>query len=368
MKKFVIIIWGFLLIGVSLSAGVANKDRPSRGKWDFEKEEIFRITEAGSEVIANIGHMATDESENLYLLDRKRVKVYRFDRDGTFISAFGKKGEGPGEIRNPRGMDLREEDLIIFDSGKVHYYTTSGKFIQSFIIPREIRPRLMLDRFTLLSLPYINWRDPRGIGQILLYDLKTRQQRVLMEFATYKKGVVRKSTSEGSHSFSLSHYALTPLMILTVHEEKIYYGMNNSYQITVADLNMKELLRFGIDRKKTTVPAAFKDEVVEGVDFPDSIKKEIKRGFPSHFTYFSRIIIDKNDRIYTVLTDPLQENRVKLDIFSPDGQYIYSAEIEVDEDSSIQRSYLNGDKLYLGLEDGEGDLVIVKYKLLFPPL
>jgi len=225
----------------------------------------------------------------------------------------------------------------------------------------------MEDQFTVLSVPYINWRDPKGIGRVILYNLKNRQKRVLLEFATFKNGMVRKSTSTGSHSFSMSHSALTPLLVLTLNQGKIYHGMSNQYKISVSDLKMTKSLSFGIKRKKILVPEKYKDTVLMGIDFPDRIKKEIKKGFPDHFTDFYRIIIDKNGLIYTVVTAPLQENIIKLDIFSPAGKYIYAAEIKLHEDISIQRSYFNGNKLYLGIEDDEGDLMIAKFRIILPP-
>ena len=110
--------------------------------------------------------------------------------------------------------------------------------------------------------PFHSWLNPLRVP--LVPDLVPQIKRTLMEFATFKKGMVRKTTSTGRHSFSMSNSALTPLLVLTYHQNKFYHGMSNLYRITVSDDNMKKELTFGLIRKKKPVPAGFKDKVLEG--------------------------------------------------------------------------------------------------------
>jgi hypothetical protein len=366
MKKAVYLFF-LVLITLYLFPEVINKDKPLKGQWDFGLSELHRISGAGSQLFANIGSIVTDNGESVYVMDRKLVKIHIFNREGKYRSSFGQKGEGPGEIRRPRGMALKNGNIIVFDTGRIHYFTSKGTYKKSYPISRDIRPRFMKDTYTLVSVPRINWQDPKGMGRVILYNLQNQQKRTLMEFATFKKGMVRKTSSSGSYSFSMSHSALTPLLILALHQGKFYYGMSNRYRITIADENMKEKLTFSLNRKKQPVPAGFKDKVLEGIDFPDNIKKMIKKGFPDHLTFFYRIFVDKNGMIYTLVPTPLQENRLQLDVFSPTGRYLYKAAMAVAEDRSIEQIYWKGDTLYLGLETAEGDLFVSKYRLRLPP-
>jgi hypothetical protein len=158
-------------------------------------------------------------------------------------------------------------------------------------------------------------------------------------------------------------------MVLGYHHNKVYYGFNNVYKVTVRDIeSLEEEFVFSLEREKTKVSAGFKDEILKHIDFPGNIKMEIKKGFPDFYTYFEGIICDHNQNIYVFLTstDPDQLNKKKLDIFSPGGQYIYSAEIAAEEDAEIRGSTLKGNKLYLALETEEGELKLVKYKIHLP--
>ena len=64
--------------------------------------------------------------------------------------------------------------------------------------------------------------------------------------------------------------------------------------------------------------------------------------------------------------DPIEENSRKIDIFSAGGRYIYSAEIKVEKDLAIRGPHFRKGKLYMGIENEDGDLKLVKYKIDIP--
>lgn len=351
---------------------VNNQDKPLKGKWNFHMEKQWEITEPGGEIFANISRILSDDEGTIFVMDRKNFKIFIFDKNGKYVSSFGRKGEGPGEIRELERFFLVNRQLAVPDdsANKVHFFSKKGKFLKSLIIPDDLSPRIMMDENRLISVPYINWRDPKGKAKGFIYHIKEKSKKVLFEFSTYKKGMVRKTSGSSSTSYSFSSSSITPIMVVGYYHNKLYYGFNNVYKITVKDIKrLEEELVFTLERKKSKVPAGFKDNLLKGIDWPENVKMEIKKGFPDYYTYFEGIICDRNKNIYLFLTstDPDQPNKQKLDIFSPGGQYIYSTEITVEEDVEIRRSMLKGDKLYLGLETGEGDIKLVKYKIRLPP-
>jgi len=366
MKKgsvFIILIYLFAFFLVS---DVKNEDRPLRGEWDFKMEKILETENAGNDVFANISKIFSDGKENLYVMDIKNFKIYIFNKDGKFITSFGKKGEGPGEIKWLINFFLVNNYLIIRDNGKLHFFSKKGRFIKSIIISREIRPRQFVDENTLISVPWMNWRDPKSKSKAFLYYIKDKSKKLLFEFSTFKEGVIRKKTKKGNFVFSFADSTLTPMMVLNYNNSKVYYGMNSSYKINITDLNMRKLLSFSLERKKRVVPKQYKDKAIKNMRFPENIKEEVKKRFPDHFTYFERIYIDENGMIYVFATDAEKENRKKIDIFSSKGKYIYSSEIKIDKDSSIKLSHIKKNKLYLAVEDEDGEIKIIKYKIVLP--
>jgi hypothetical protein len=181
--------------------------------------------------------------------------------------------------------------------------------------------------------------------------------------------MVHKTSGTGSSSYSFSSSAITPIMVLGYDHDLLYYGFNNIYKITIKDIKtLEEKLVFTLGREKSKVTAGFKDDLLKHIDWPENIKVEIKKGFPDYFTYFERIICDPNNNIYVFVTptDPDQRKKTRLDIFSPRGKYLYSAEIVAAEGLEIRRSYWKKDKLYLVLETEDGDIKLEKYKIRLP--
>lgn len=364
-KKIIACAAAVLLFSLHVYSQVLNKDMPAKGEWDFQMSKIWEIEETGGNIFANIGTILSDDNETVYVSDRKSFKVYIIDKNGTFISAFGKRGEGPGELKQMERFFLVDGQLAFPDrnAGRVLYFSTKGEFVNSVLMPTNLSPRAMIDKNNLFSVPYINWRDPKGKAQGFIYNLEDKSKKVIFEFSTYQKGVVRKTSGKSRSSYSYSNSDITPVMVTACDRNKIYYGMSNVYSITVKDLKEDSTLVFSLERKKKRVPPGFKDEVLQGIDFPGNIKDEIKKGFPDFLTYFNTIFSDSEQNIYVVVTDPVHQNERKLDIFSPAGVYMYRSEISVEEGMEIAGSHINKDKLYLALETEDGDIKLAKYTI-----
>ena len=68
-------------------------------------------------------------------------RIARFDRDGKYLSSFGKRGTGPGEFMQPHGLALDSQGrLFVADRGnnRVQVMSTDGKFIADW--PQFSRP------------------------------------------------------------------------------------------------------------------------------------------------------------------------------------------------------------------------------------
>jgi hypothetical protein len=75
--------------------------------------------------------------------DMERARMLLFDRQGKFLRAIGSKGEGPGEMIEPREavMDPAEEFIFVHDvsKGKLLKYSVNGQFINETGV-RELTP------------------------------------------------------------------------------------------------------------------------------------------------------------------------------------------------------------------------------------
>ncbi len=99
----------------------------------MEKVSEIHIKENEENYIGTIHRMRVDENR-IYLMDKSRKQVLIFSKEGEFIRALGRSGEGPGEFRYLYTMDVKDNLVVCFDQGNLRMtlFDTSGVFIRSF--------------------------------------------------------------------------------------------------------------------------------------------------------------------------------------------------------------------------------------------
>jgi hypothetical protein len=348
---------------------VNNPDRPARGEWDFKLQKVWAIESAGESVFAEIRQLGVADSGRVYVHDRKNKKYYIFSPGGEFLKAFGKKGEGPGEIKwiEQARFFLVDDQVLIGDSNSIHYFSADGDFIRSVRNSYfQRRPGLFISKSEFLSAPLL-MVDTRGKdAAIKLYNLESGKEKVITGFNAFKGGVARS----GGMVIALVARGLTPMMILGFSDGRLYYGMNDSYRIAVTGLEGKEITTFGIQRQARTISDDKKREFFSRRDSrtPKNMLDKIVKSMPNRLTFFDSIEVH-NRLIYVVvsqLSSEEQDNR-KIDIFSPEGKYLYRGVVKVEEGFSITAGpVIKNQHIYLALEDEEGMVRLVKYKVVLP--
>ncbi len=94
----------------------------------------------------------------MYVLDAEARTIHVFSSAGQHLRSFGRRGEGPGELRNPIGMDWGPDGTLwVIDSGNSRYtvFDRSGNLVATH--PRNV---------TVSAIP---WNG--GIAGHTLYDV-----------------------------------------------------------------------------------------------------------------------------------------------------------------------------------------------------
>jgi DNA-binding beta-propeller fold protein YncE len=78
--------------------------------------------------------IALDAKGNVYIADEWLNRISIFDKDGTFLSKWGKAGSGNGELNQPAGLAISGETLFLTDSRnhRVQKFTLDGKYLGQF--------------------------------------------------------------------------------------------------------------------------------------------------------------------------------------------------------------------------------------------
>jgi hypothetical protein len=368
------VVISILLIPVVLlhpALEVKNADKPLKGNWDFKPGLVWEIDRAGNETFGRVDQMLVNGKGVLYVNERSKIN-YIIDENGKFLKGFGSKGEGPGEIVNQKNSFLLKDKVIIVDRGKLHFFTMDGEYIKSVINNYGKQPPLaFINENEFISAPYKPaFGTDQTIGKISKINLKDGQETIINEFRIFLGGFARM----GDRRVIWIVFELIPRMILGYDNNRIYYGMNDTYKINAADLSGKLLYTFSVDREKKSIPPKEKKDLFAGSsDLPQEVVKALIDSHPDELTYFTNIEIH-DGFIYVFLADLGHPNQKEIDIFSMDGKYQYRSCIKFDKSLSIQGTHTisgNGiiiekDNLYVVLEEEDGKLKIARYKIKVP--
>jgi hypothetical protein len=359
-----------LIIVPLILSEVRNEDNPLRGEWDFKPAKEWEIDSAGSDVFGIPSNMQVSDEGYLYVYDRENKENYIFDSDGNFIKTYGAKGQGPGEARDQSSVFLAGDKLLIVDVGRIHYFRLDGSYLHSVVNSLySRRPVLFLNEHEFVAVPLGVFEVSDFKAQIMRINLESGEEKSIAHFEIFEGGIGRAGKLVGS----LIVPGLTPLMTVGYGNGRLYYGMNDTYKIHVADMSGKLLNTFSLDRKKKKVAGDIKKKYFGRYSrMSKQALDQIIATTPNETTFFCRIETH-NGLIYVFVPDISRHNRQKIDIFSPEGKYLYRGNLNIEDnltmmEPQIYNPYIKGEFLYVSVMDENDNVKIIKYQISLPRL
>ena len=103
-------------------------------------EEINRIGKKGKELgqFLFIGGVALDSEDNIYVTDKIKGQITKFNKDGIFQRTYGEVSDSISGFVRPKGITFDREDRIwVIDSGSevAKIYTVDDQFLLYFGLP-----------------------------------------------------------------------------------------------------------------------------------------------------------------------------------------------------------------------------------------
>lgn len=357
-KKLVVLVLAVFLLAVGLSADVANKDKPLKGEWDLKAEKVWDVSQYGKEPVAMPDIVAIHPDGTLTVFDFKYWRNYIFSKDGAYVAAFGKRGEGPGEIKSRRGMFAVTDGLIAVDHLNLRYFSKDGKYLKSVPITRD----LGFPKFMISDNEYISYGQD-GKFAINVVDLTNMTRRTIIEKSADGSEGVGFSTSKGMITIVIP--PLTPMTYCGYDAKNrlYYYGRSDKYKINAMDESGKIVNRFSLEREKQPLTKKMKKTLNKEM----GMSKQMWKRFPKELTYFSNIRV-MGDHIYVFVRvfDEYYDEQ-PIDVFSAKGEYLYRIRFKPGDGEQIcWKVHLTEDYLYAAIQDDDGEPRIVKYKIHLP--
>lgn len=321
---------------------------------DFERDDIAEIG------LTNPGYFDIDSNENVYFASSRTEKncIYKFDKDGNFITSFGRKGQGPGEIQFVRLFGIDNEDRIIVQdhtNKKLLFFKTDGSLIKETRFGKKLH--------TMYPLPngnYIVYWDNRvGVGGeveddyypngLSLYNSDLEETKILDIYKRPTPKIGYKGTN------------INPIFFWIISNGNIYIANEDrGYEILQYDFEGNLLKKI---RKEFT-------PLVVTRDYIERKKKDFARinrkvWFPKHWPPFSSFFTDDEGRIFVKTYEKGADGgEFIFDIFNTEGKFIGRKSLNIYSEQFVYAKVI-GDHLYCIQDKESGYKEFVVYKMIW---
>ncbi|MGA2534173.1 MAG: 6-bladed beta-propeller [Candidatus Aminicenantales bacterium] len=327
-----------------MSLGVVGS---GRGQEVITKEEV---TFGKGATFSEVGSIALDTRNNLYVLDNRACDVKVFAGQGNFRGTIGKKGQGPGELFVPVSMEINKKDEIIvycLGNHRISLFHTDGKLIREFStakLPRLFSIRYVADGIFVGYVSY--YYGENKIDELLVVDenMETKARIAKLE---------KRSDNRGIEVYApLIRYSV-------IGEREILWGNWLDDKVFISDTH-------GDIRE--TIPLQFKSREITDSDKALIIKTRFEDQepeqeviFPKYFPRFFSLLVSGDDIFF------LTSERG-----TPAGHYYYLLKRG---DKTFRKIFLNPDPVifrdgtyYSTSEDDQGNPVVkrIRYQIKKP--
>lgn len=366
MKKL-LYFFIFISLAFSLYPEIVNPDKPLKGDWNLNAQKVWEISRYGKKTMANPSLRCIFEDGTICIFDWKRTLHYLLDSSGKLITSFAPRGEGPGEIRWAYSYFSINDKLIIYDRPRLNYFLKNGEYEKSIPIGGRFDPPI----FFINETEYATRPKTEG-GEIALVNLETGDIKKIKSIAAFNNMM---NLSSGKRVIGISIPWSFPDFISGFDREakRLYYGISHSYLINIADLQGNLIDTFSVKREKRKITKKMEKEYAKRNPGENRMMSpEMKKRIPKELNYFSKIQIE-DGLVYIFVTNYADYwDEQQIDVFSPDGKYLYRAIFKPDNGEKIYSSsafhslIIKNGFLYTVLEDRHDVRKLVKYKINLP--
>ena len=282
---------------------------------DLEKDEIANIGLTDS-----LAGVDVDSVGNIFLFQYPsggRNIVFKFDRNGKFVTSFGLRGQGPGEVNFAWHIRVSNQDKIVITGPadrKLFFYSNDGEFEKYITFSSAVQEALPLDNGNFLIKGYeVTVPESKHIEwPLCLFNSKLEKIKELDKY--FRLDEFKADTIEFPE----------PVLINSISNRKIYTGYGKrGYEIWVFDLDGNLMRKIRKEFQPVGIPEGVKEETRKATEDPRYVIYGKKIRFSKHWPPFQYLFTDDEGRLF-VMTYEEGENpsEYMYDVFNSDGVFI----------------------------------------------
>ncbi len=324
------------------SKPVPQKGGPS--SLTLVEDLVIGRTAADKPLFGELRSVGADGDGYIWTLDWQDYKIRVFDRAGNLVSAFGRRGQGPGEWQGlMRMVVLPEGTAAVLDVTKIAFHSRDGTCLRE----PSIGHSSMMIRMRL---------DSKGNVYGDVYDFGRTPNMTLKKFGPDMAPLSTITRIEEAAYDPQKINVFTTILLYHVDaRDRLTWAVNTKYEFHILSPEGRELVRFARDTPRLSVSGAAKERLLAEMG-----ERRSRYVVPDQYPPFSTFIGDPEGRIYVRTYERDKDRKIIYDVFDPEGRFFTRFSLPEDE---IMFAVLK-DKMYIMIqEDEEGRPLVKRYAM-----
>jgi len=313
---------------------------------DMESKEI---EETG---LVDIDYFDIDSEGNIYIVTTgpKYKLVFKFDREGKFISSFGGKGQGPGEVQFVLYFGIDSQDRVIISdhvNKKALFFSKDGGLIKETAYGLNFFSMFPLENEKYLFVRNLVDLENKRLSRSLRICNSKFEEREELDAYYY---------SDPSKGMRVS----SPIFEWRIFNRNIYAANEQrGYEILMYDLDGN--LKRKIKREYTPLK------------YPEDLKKRYierygttrKLNFPDNLPPFQSFFGDDDGKLFVMTYEKGEKpGEYVFDVFNSEGVFVLRKNLIILNNWDLQAKAKRG-CLYCVREKESGYKELVVYKMMW---
>jgi hypothetical protein len=326
-------------------ASVAAKGAPTQLRL---RQDLLIGRESGVEdyMFSELRSVQVDDQENIYVLDWKENKIKVFDKVGKHLRTFGKKGQGPGEIQAPSGMDLTPGGrLAIFDRGnkRIACYSLTGECLKEISTAKWSFIRVSLDSRSFIYGDNFVFRRDALTLKLLKFDPELNPVSTVQEVTAELKPP-RVNPMPGRFIYDV------------MRNDNLVWGLTTKYELQIASPEGKPVRKIVKDCDPVKITDKDKEELIKNNYGDKGAPQDIILEWPAYHPPMVYMLVDDQNRIFVRTSSKDAEGNYHCDVFGPDGTCSTAFNLPENEIPMAVKK----DKMYCLIRENEAGIPQVK--------
>jgi len=342
-----------------------NSGQPEKGTRILVAKEIRRFDSETIDDGVSFRSFDYDETGCCYIMDKRKVRLYKFDQNGNYLNHFLSKGEGPGEFKSAPQFQITD-NILCNGSVKLVKFDRSGKLLSE--------KKFEKGGFGYSDLKIID--EQTFIARYSEYETsgKERKRKALIRLIdSNEKTLVTYSESDktgrvlirmGSSAIIFTHHALTPevLMQYDSSKKRLYLADNDEYQVKIQSLDGKVESIIHLEHQNMVLAGASEEEVLKQFKrWPADVQKAIKDNLPQKILAIRSLALLPKDYLAVTRITGVGKEDVEIDIFNAEGKLAHTI-LPSDEFPDLSKLKFFKDKVAI-IKDIDDRDILIEYQI-----